>query len=156
MEDIIIIKRNPQGEEIWRYYGQLVERGNDHLVIEAFFDREDMDFHGMCLCKGDRFFETYYFDRWYNIFEIFDRSDGRLKGWYCNVSSPAIERGGELSYRDFALDLMVFPDGRQIVLDEDEFKVLRLSPKEHKLALAALTELQANFVEKFKAAQKPP
>jgi len=150
MEKIIVIKQNPKGEETWRYDGRVVERGKRHIVIEAFFDRMDMDLHGLPLCKGDRFIETYFFDRWYNIFEIYDRIDGRLKGWYCNVSSPATKNGSELSYRDFALDLLVFPDGTQIVLDEDEFAAISLPPRDHKAALAALVELQTYFREKLR------
>jgi protein associated with RNAse G/E len=152
MKEIIVIKQNPQGEETWRYNGNVIERGEYHLVIEAFFDREDMDFHGMNLCKGDRFVETYYFNRWYNIFEIYDRDDDHLKGWYCNVSSPAIETDKTLSYRDLALDLLVFPDGRQIVLDKDEFAALAISPYEHERALDALAELQTYFKGKIRAA----
>ncbi len=153
---ITIIKQDAKGDEVWRYTGTLVEQGQNFVVIEAFFDREDMDFHSLCLCKGDRFVETYYFDRWYNIFEIHDRADDQLKGWYCNISSPATQNNGEIAYRDLALDLLVFPGGQQIVLDEDEFEALPLSPREHKIALAALTELQGYFREKLRAADGPP
>jgi predicted RNA-binding protein associated with RNAse of E/G family len=152
MDEITVIKQNPAGEEIWRYNGIVLKRGETFLVVEAFFDRDDLEFHGMCLCHGDRFVETYYFERWYNLFEIHNREDDRLKGWYCNISSPAIEGDGWLAYRDLALDLLVFPNGRQIVLDEDEFVVLALSPREQELALAALAELQAYFREKTGAA----
>jgi len=148
---IIIIKQNSAGEETWRYPGSILKRDEKSMVIEAFFDREDLDFHGMCLCHGDRFVETYFFERWYNIFEVHDRSDDRLKGWYCNVSSPAIEKDGLLKYRDLALDLLVFPDGRQLVLDEDEFAALMISPAEQKLALSALAELQSIFRERTRA-----
>jgi uncharacterized protein len=152
MKAITIIKQNPAGEETWRYSGTVLKRDKNSMVVEAFFDREDIDFHGLCLCRGDRFVETYYFERWYNVFEIYDRQNKHLKGWYCNVSSPAIEKERLLIYRDLALDLLVFPDGRQIVLDEDEFTVLEISPREHKQALAALAELQVYFRDKLKAA----
>jgi protein associated with RNAse G/E len=142
---ITVVKQNPEGQETWRYTGTILARGKNYLVLEAFFDREDMEFHGMLLCKGDRFVETYYFNRWYNIFEIHNQPDDRLKGWYCNISSPAIEKDGLLIYRDFALDLLVFPNGFQLVLDEDEFETLSLSTKERKMALAALEELRAHF-----------
>ena len=33
--------------------------------------------------------ECFYNDRWYNILEIHDRDDDRLKAWYCNVTLPA-------------------------------------------------------------------
>jgi predicted RNA-binding protein associated with RNAse of E/G family len=148
---ITIIKQNPAGEETWRYPGSILKRDEKSLVIEAFFDREDLDFHGMCLCHGDRFVETYFFERWYNILEIYDRTDDRLKGWYCNVCSPAVEKDGLLMYRDLALDLLVFPNGSQLVLDEDEFAALMISPTEQKTALAALAELEAIFRERTRA-----
>ena len=148
---ITIIKQNPAGEETWRYPGSILKRDEKSLVIEAFFDREDLDFHGMCLCHGDRFVETYFFERWYNIFEIHDRTDDRLKGWYCNVCSPAVEKDGLLMYRDLALDLLVFPNGSQLVLDEDEFAALMISPIEQKMALAALAELEGIFRERTRA-----
>ncbi|MFC1996873.1 DUF402 domain-containing protein [Chloroflexota bacterium] len=142
---ITIIKQNPDGQETWRYSGTILKRSKNYLLLEAFFDRDDMEIHGMKLCKGDHFLETYYFDRWYNIFEIHDHLDNKLKGWYCNISSPAIEKNGQLTYRDLSLDLLVFPDGRQIVLDEDEFAALELSPMEKNNSLAALVELQNHF-----------
>ena len=150
---ITVIKQNPKGQETWRYPGRILARGENYLVLEAFFDQDDTDFHGMCLGRGDRFVETYYSNRWYNILEVHDRADDRLKGWYCNISSPAIEKDGLLIYKDFALDLLVFPDGRQIVLDEDEFDDLKLSPREHKSALTALVELQSHFRDKIEGSQ---
>ena len=44
-----------------------------------------------------------------------------------------------------ALDLLVFPDGRQEVLDEDEFAALNLDADDQHSARAALAELQALF-----------
>ena len=99
----------------------------------------------MTLAKGDRFVETYYTDHWYNIFEIYAREDDHLRGWYCNIGYPAELDGNILSYIDLALDLLVFPNGRQIVLDEDEYANLDISPKIRQKARDALAELQAMF-----------
>ncbi len=150
---ITIIKQNPGGEETWRYSGTVLRKAEHYLVVEAYFDREDMDFFGLSLRKGDRFVETYYFDRWYNVFEIYDCLDNRLKGWYCNVSSPAIPKGDLLIYRDLELDLLVFPTGKQVVLDEEEFVAQEILPREREFALAALAELQVYFREKFETAK---
>lgn len=144
-----VIKQDPQGRETWRYQGTLVERDGDKIIIEAHFDRRDMDFHGMRLCRGDRFVETYYRDRWYNIFAIHDRENGQLKGWYCNIASPAVIEGNRISYRDFALDLLVFPDGRQVILDEDEFAELSISDEKRAKARAALADLKAFLRKKL-------
>lgn len=142
---ITVIKLNPQGLETWRYQGVVLKRGVDTLILEAYFDREDRQFHGMPLCKGDRFVETYYTKRWYNIFEVHSRDDDSMRGWYCNIGKPALIDGDTLSYIDLALDLLVFPDRRQVVLDEDEFLQLDISAQDRKLALAALAELQSIF-----------
>lgn len=89
--------------------------------------------------------EIYFNDRWYNIFEIHDREDDSLKAWYCNVTLPAEFENGTVSYVDMALDLLVFPDGRQLVLDEDEFEALHLDQSQQQNALAALEELKLIF-----------
>ena len=142
---ITVIKRDAAGQEVWRYSGRLLRQDEHSLVLEAWFDKEDVLFKGMLLGKGDRFVETYYTDRWFNIFEIHAREDDHLRGWYCNVSCPAVIEGNTISWIDLALDLLVFPDGRQFVLDEDEFSELELSSEQRQGALNALAELQTRF-----------
>jgi len=116
------------------------------LHIEAPFNGADTPFMGTFIKNGDIFMETYYTDRWYNIFEIHDRDDGTLKGWYCNIGKPAQLESEELiSYVDLALDLWVAPDGTQTTLDEDEFAALDLDPETRARARLALEELQALF-----------
>lgn len=142
---ITVVKLDISGKETWRYQGRILHQQGSRLILEAFFDREDMLFQGMPLRRGDRFVETYYTDRWYNIYEIHSRADDSLRGWYCNVSLPARLEGDKLFFTDLALDLLVFPDGRQIVLDEDEFNRLDLTPQVRQQAISALRELQAVF-----------
>ncbi len=148
MTTITVIKLDANGNEIWRYIGLEIKRQKNCIVLEAFFNRPDIDFHGMPMNKGDRFVETYYTDRWYNVFEIHDRQDNHLRGWYINITYPAILDGDTLSYKDLALDVLVFPDGRQVVLDEDEFEALAIPPEVREKALAALSEIQARFISK--------
>lgn len=146
MPGITIIKRNIAGEETWRYSGQVLKVFDNRVTLEAFFNREDMPFMGTLLKRGDRFVELFYTDRWYNIFEIHDRDDDSLKGWYCNVGRPAVfEAEDRLSFVDLALDLWVAPDGTQTVLDEDEFKLLNLKGETLEKALDALEQLKARF-----------
>ena len=140
-----VVKLDPQGQETWRYQGNLLEQQPDRLVLEAYFDRPDREFHGIWLRTGDRFIETYYTERWYNIFEIHAVEDDRLRGWYCNVASPVQIKGDTLSYMDLALDLLVYPDHRQLVLDEDEFAGLEISEHQKQQARSALQELQNHF-----------
>jgi hypothetical protein len=89
--------------------------------------------------------ETFYSDRWYNIFEIHDRDDGKLKGWYCNIGKPAVIEQDVVSYVDLALDLWVAPDGTQTILDEDELAGLKLDDEVKQMAFEGLRELQSRF-----------
>jgi predicted RNA-binding protein associated with RNAse of E/G family len=118
------------------------------MTVEAFFDRDDQPFMDTMLKKGDRFVEFYYTDRWYNVFAIYDRDDGDLKGWYCNVGMPAEFEDGTVSYVDLALDLWVSMDGKQTVLDEDELEDLELSDELRENALKGLKDVQSLFESK--------
>jgi len=145
---LTVIKQNIQGQETWRYHGNLIKQDDHSIILEATFDREDMEHYGLPLKKGDRFVETYYTDRWYNIFEIHAREDDQVRGWYCNIAQPARIDGNTISYIDLALDLLVFPDGRQLILDEDEFAELDLSDELRNQAQQSLGELQAFFIQR--------
>jgi hypothetical protein len=147
--DVIILKHDPSGKLMFRYEGRLLERGKNEVLVEAFFGLEGRSLVDIPLNKGDRFLESYYTDRWFNIYEIRDRDDDRLKAWYCNIAAPAVIQPGQITFRDFALDLLVYPDGRQLVLDEDEFADLECEPAERQLALAGLAQLQDQFRAKF-------
>ncbi len=145
LTEITVIKLNTLREETWRYPGKVLGQTGDSLLLEAFFNRPDRPFHGIVMRKGDRFLEKYFFDRWYNIYEIHDRDDDHIKAWYCNVSRPAEMTGDRISYVDLALDLLVYPNGEQLVLDQDEFTALDLEEGVRLKATAALEELQLQF-----------
>jgi uncharacterized protein len=151
-QQITVIKRAENGEEVLRYTGTVLHQDSGRIVLEAYFNRPDVKIMGTLLKQGDRFIETYFTDRWYNIFEIHDREDDHFKGWYCNITRPAIlEDSDRLSYIDLALDLWVSPQGEQTVLDEDEFDALGLDKPARLQARAALEELQ----DQFKKNKKP-
>ena len=141
MDQVVIIKRDIRNNETWRYPGRVLSFNKNNITIEAFFNRPDMQFHGILLAEGDRFVETFFTDRWFNVFAIYDCQDDRFKGLYCNISFPAQIKDGEVSYMDLALDLLVYPDGRQIILDQDEFDELPITPKIKARAEFALQEL---------------
>ena len=146
-DPINVIKLNDQRQETWRYTGQVLRRWPNAVLLEARFNRDDTPFFDILLRRDDRFVEIFYSDRWYNIFEIHDREDDRLKGWYCNVCQPAEFADGQVAYVDLALDLLVYPDGRQLVLDEDEFAALALNEAMQRQARSALKALQALFAQ---------
>jgi protein associated with RNAse G/E len=141
-------KKNPAGEVTYQYEGVVLERDANSVTLEALFDRADMPYMDVVFKTGDRFVETYYTDRWYNIFAIHDRDDGKVKGWYCNIGRPAIIEDGLVSYIDLALDLWVSMNGQQTVLDEDEFEALKLNEELRNGALNGLEELKDLFKNK--------
>lgn len=143
-----IQKKNLEGEVVFQYDGEVLTRKDNEIILEAFFGRDDMAFMNVTLKRGDRFVETFYTDRWYNIFEIYDRDDKTFKGWYCNIGKSAIIEEDVVSYIDLALDLWIAPDGKQTVLDEDELLELNLDDELKKKAYASLYELQELFKTK--------
>jgi protein associated with RNAse G/E len=156
MTSIQVTKQNIlAGKPPYIYSAQLVERGPNHIVIDARFDKDGISMEDIPIKRGDHFIETYYSDRWYNIYEVRSGSEGDLKAWYCNVSYPAEITSVAVTFRDLALDLLVYPDGRQLVLDEDEFATLDVPPEDKEQALAGLQQLKEMFSEKF-AKQKSP
>lgn len=143
---IIVHKLDHEGREIWRYPATILERGPNHVRLEAFFNRDDMHLGYTIFKRGDRFIETFYSDRWYNVFAVYDRDEDGLKGWYCNVCRPAEIDESSVRCEDLALDVWISPDGSALTLDAAEFAVLPLpmADRAHgEAALAALLELAA-------------
>ncbi len=143
-----ILKKNLAGEVTWQYDGMVLKRDGNSVTIEAFFNRDDMPFQEIVLKRNDRFVETFYTDKWYNIFEIYDRDDGKMKGWYCNITMPAVIEDGHVSYVDLALDLWVSAEGRRTVLDEDELEELGLEEELKGKIYDGLRELELYFESK--------
>ena len=112
------------------YPAVILEQDEQSVLVEAVFDREQVELGLLTLTRGDRFLETYYFERGYNVFTIFARGTGALKGWYCNLARPALLAEGHLRADDRALDLLRLPDGRMQVVDADEYAALDLSQEE--------------------------
>ena len=141
-EKIVVHKLNDKGRQVWSYSGLLTEKSETSITITATYEGKDEDFHGLRLREGDLFIETFHSDRWYNVFAVHDVDDGRLKGWYCNITRPACIETGHVFAEDLALDLVVLPSGTWRVLDEEQFAELNISLEERQQALKAMTELQ--------------
>ncbi len=124
------------------YQGTLLEARENGWTVEATFQRADQKLDRLQLRAGDRFVEHFFSDRWYNVFEIYDRESGLLKAWYCNIARPARFTGSALYQDDLALDLLVYPDGGMTVLDREEFEALDLPLDQRARALDALDRLQ--------------
>jgi len=148
MNTINVVKLDHNGREIYRYPGRELARDDRSITLEAFFSWGDTPVGEILLQRGDRFVETYFTDRWYNILEIYAFDTGDLKAYYCNIGFPAQITNGLVSYKDLAFDLLVLPDGRQFVLDEDEFYRLDIPEPTQNRALAGLKALQEDIKSK--------
>ena len=142
MSRMKVLKKNLADEVTWQYDAVILHRDENEITLEALFNRDDMPFMDITLKRNDRFVETFYSDRWFNIFEIFDRDDNHFKGQYCNIGKPAVIEDDFVSYVDLALDLWVSADGRQTVLDEDELIELNLDDGLKQKVYDSLKELQ--------------
>ncbi len=117
---VTVIKLDPLGQEKIRYTGDILSRSSTHVVISASWTMATKDLGYARFEPGDHFTEYYYEDRWFNIFEIAS-SLGMRKGWYCNITEPAHIYTDRIEQVDLFLDVWVDPDGRPLILDEDEF-----------------------------------
>ena len=139
---VTVIKQNHLGEKLLEYSGEVLMQGKTWLCIEATFNNPDKDAGYVVFRRGDTFIEWYYNDRWYNVFELYDVDDGQHKGWYCNITRPAVMSEDLIRADDLALDVFVTPEGDITVLDEDEFAALNLAPSDQRAARSAVQAIR--------------
>ncbi|MGW1769626.1 DUF402 domain-containing protein [Streptomyces sp. NPDC002073] len=129
------------------YPAGLLSDDGSRVSVRAPWAAEGVrDFGFVRFEPGDVFTEHFWRDRWYAVKEV-RTGAGVLKGWYCDVTRPAVVEGGEVRIEDLDLDLWVSADGGEVLrLDEDEFAQSGLAqrdPHAAAQAVAALDELEA-------------
>ena len=62
----------------------------------------------------------YWFDKFYNLIELFDEQRN-LAQIYINIASPPYLEDGSLCFKDYELDVFRCPSSFAKLLDEDEF-----------------------------------
>ncbi len=134
------------------YPADIAERLPNGVVLDAVWAWPTRDLGYAIFETGDHFTEYHYTDRWHNICVIHSSQNGRLKGWYCNITRPATISDETVAAEDLFLDVWVAPDGSWQVLDEDEFEADQtLDQPTREAALQALGVLLAQI-----AAREPP
>lgn len=146
-----IYKLNYLGEEELDYVGEVVSRGDDYVCIRAIFQLKTRDYGYAVLKNGDVFTEWFYSNRWYNIFKIEDVDTKQLKGYYCNLTRPAIIAEDNVRAEDLALDLFVKPSGEILRLDDDEYEELDLPDSDRQQVENAVAQIR----EMVKRGQTP-
>jgi predicted RNA-binding protein associated with RNAse of E/G family len=71
----------------------------------------DKNFIGVWYCP---------YKNWHDIAAIYD-TQKNFKGYYCDICSPVKKITDGYEITDFFLDLWIFPNGKYIILDQDEF-----------------------------------
>ncbi|MGW3654488.1 DUF402 domain-containing protein [Streptomyces sp. NPDC005151] len=129
-----------------RYPAELVRDDGTRVTVTAPWAAPGVrDFGFVRFEPGDVFTEHYWRDRWFAVKEV-RTGEGTLKGWYCDITRPAVLGDGELLVEDLDLDLWVSADGSSVLrLDEDEFEESGLAahdPDAADAARRALDELE--------------
>ncbi|MEX0169356.1 DUF402 domain-containing protein [Streptomyces sp. LMG1-1-1.1] len=129
-----------------RYPAEVLTEDGARLSVRAPWAAEGVrDFGFVRFEPGDVFVEHYWSDRWFTVKEVWS-ADGALKGWYCDITRPALIDGCAVVVEDLDLDLWVSADGSEVLrLDEDEFAASGLTasdPEAAARAVVALDELE--------------
>lgn len=140
--EITVTKLDHEGRAVINYPGRVVYADARVVAVRTVWEDptpHDLGFFRIRL--GDIFLEFYYPHEDFNIMQMY--SDvGVIKGWYCNVTTGVRIAAERIAWRDAVLDLLVLPDGRQAVLDRDEFEDLQPSAALQERADAALRALR--------------
>ncbi|MEU8734046.1 DUF402 domain-containing protein [Streptomyces tendae] len=125
-----------------RYAATLLHDDGTRLAVRAPWAGDGVrDFGFVRFEAGDVFTEYYWRDRWYAVKEV-RTAAGVLKGWYCDVTRPAVLTGTDLVVEDLDLDLWRSADGTDVRrLDEDEFAGSGLADRDPAAAAAAVAAL---------------
>ena len=118
----------------------------EYALVRAHWTRPAVDLGYMQFAPGDTLDEHFYAHQWYSIFAVYQQ-DGRLRGWYCNVSRPAIITATTIHSHDLELDLFVSPDRQQRTrLDIDEYEAQQYQihdPATYQAGWVALAQLES-------------
>jgi uncharacterized protein len=145
---ITVKKNNHRGRFVWQYIGDVLERTENCIKLEAVFGRDTVDIGLLTFATGDKMIEWFYADRYFNVFQLHDGKTEHIKGWYCNITRPASFTEEAIVSDDLALDVVVLPEGKVHVLDEAEFQRLEIPTADRQAALAAVEQIKTWVSEK--------
>lgn len=148
---ITIYKLDERGEEVFNYDAVIVHKSANCVVVRApWVGRSDELHRGFLVFRrGDVLTEWHYNDRWFNILRIQEGSRGPLKGFYCNITRPAMISEEVVTAEDIALDVLVSPHGEVVLDDEDEFEAMPLSDTDRTQALNAVEQIRQMVAQRI-------
>lgn len=138
---LTVVKLAPDGSEVTRYPGEVIAAGAPApwLAVRATWMNRLVELDGLRFETGDRLHEFFSPVDRFNAFAVF-APDGRLRGWYANVTHPTAldtrSRPPTLSWHDLYVDVVGLPDGTVAIRDEDELAAAGLGEREPALVAA--------------------
>lgn len=141
---LTIVKLAPDGQEVTRYRGQVLDRAwpESWVGARAIWTNRAVAVDGLWFRPGDRLDEFFSSAEWFNAFQVVAPT-GEARGWYANVTYPArLEPGPAgltLVWHDLYVDVVVLADGTVAIRDEDELAASALAeraPEIHKKIMA--------------------
>lgn len=106
---------------VQRFVCDVVEQTDDHAVV-IYRLRSAYNLHGVPLPQGTISVGYFWKDRAYNLYHWLS-PEGKTLAHYFNIGDVTRYEGAELEWRDLVIDVLVTPDSRVQVLDEDELPV---------------------------------
>jgi predicted RNA-binding protein associated with RNAse of E/G family len=148
-----IVKVAPEGHAVTEYPATVVlaHCHGPWVCVEATWTFRSLNIDGLIFEPGDRLLEWFSRDHWYNVFAVYS-PDGEYRGSYANVTYPTRfdpdTAPPTLAWHDLYLDLIVLPNGEQLVRDEDELEESGLAtsdPGLHERIVTACAEVKAHL-----------
>lgn len=148
-----IVKLRPDGSEAASYDAAELPGPfpEDWRGFRAEWTMGPISTGGLAFAVGDTLHEYFSPTAWFDVFSLFT-PDGQLKGWYANVTWPTTFEPGPscetVVWQDLYVDLIGFPDGSFVILDEDELEasgLMELEPDLVTLILAARDTMITRF-----------
>ena len=115
---VSIVKLKPDGSEAIRYSGEVISAPTGWVAARCPWRQRRVDLGYLVFEPNDIFLEYFSLTDSFNAFAVHTPS-GELKGWYCNVTLPSWVEDDTVYWHDLYIDVVAYPDGRILVLDED-------------------------------------
>lgn len=152
IDRVTIVINTPDGDEIGRYRGKLLDRRDGEVLLETSYEGEERQIGEATLREGSRLVIRFFEDRVYSIMEMHRALDDALLGWYCDFMRPAEIDDDEVRAVDLGLGLFVDADRGTRVEGRDTFDALPLTDEERQdveNSLAALLQKVAESAPPF-------
>lgn len=118
---ITVNSRKYDGSLRRSWSAHLIQRSEGHILLEGYFETEVRHPELGIIAKGTRSVEAFFFDRWYNYFSFYE-PNREFRNHYINISMPPRMIDDAVDYVDLDIDVIIWPDERIEVLDEQEFR----------------------------------